>query len=289
MERTGLRHVPPGTYENVKNSTYHTWDAVSSSQLKALRRSKYDLQKLWLSSGNRQSGDMLVGELTHDMVLLPDIVKDRYIVAPESFKSANSKKLDVWKADAKRDHPLAVVVTQAQWDIATGVLAAVRKHPVANKLLIAGAGKSELSVVVKDPRSGLLLRARFDRLQRDSINDLKTAKDASPRGFMRAAYWDYHYDVQAVHYLYVAKLAYGGLRDFKMVAVEKGTTLATSSFDVGVYSFPTKWLRTLEAGYAGMLEEYAEVLAAPQMAGYTNDVETLPPPYKDNSITVGSK
>jgi hypothetical protein len=275
-----MRNVPPGIYEGIKNATYHTWDAVSSSQLKALRRSAYDLQKLW-KGPSRQSPEMLVGELAHDLVLLPDVVGSRYVVAPEEFKTATSKKFDSFCEDAKKKAPLAAVVTQAQWDTAHAVLDAVKRHQAAKEKLFGLGGKNELSVVAKDPRSGLLLRARFDRITQAAIYDLKTARDASPKGFMRAAYWEYGYDLQAIHYLYVAKLAMGGSRTFEMIAVEKDTG------DVGIYSFPTKWLRTLEKEYIGLLEQYAGVKAAPPMDGYTNGVETLPPPYRDSGIVVG--
>lgn len=280
--KTG-RKMAAGIYENISNETYHTWEGVSSSQLKALRRSVFDLQKAWVGKVDEESDALLFGSLVHDMVLLPGRVDRAYLVAPESFKSTGTKKLADWAAGAKKEKPLAKVVTHSQFEEAKAILAAIQKHPKARALLLDNGGKNELSVVAEDPRTGLKLRARFDRIRQSVVVDLKTCRDASPKGFKKAAMYDYSYDLQAVHYLYTAYLAFGGAREFVFVAVEKG------SCEIGLYKFPTAYLNQVDKEYQKLLDEYKRALDLPPLPGYTDGVEDLDVPTRGGGLKIGGK
>ena len=105
---------------------------------------------------------------------------------------------------------------------------AVLAHPEARSLLEQDGNDREVSMFAKDPETGVEMRARFD-LYADIAADLKTARDASPKGFARAAA-QHGYDVQEGWYRDVRKLLTGELGRFRFIVVE-----STAPYLVGVY------------------------------------------------------
>lgn len=90
---------------------------------------------------------------------------------------------------------------------------------------------SELAGFVEDPETGLLLKAKFDYAPKSGniLFDLKTAQDASPVKFKWSAK-DYGYDIQAVHYMHVAKLCGLDYDQFVFVVVEKTAPYLTACY-----------------------------------------------------------
>ena len=104
---------------------------------------------------------------------------------------------------------------------------------------ITASAYKEVSVFVKDPLSGLTLKARFDLLIADEatnshkVYDIKTCQSVSDKDLSESA-WDFGYWLQQAWYLYVLELAAGkplsfqgelGQQDyynhFEFIAVEK--------------------------------------------------------------------
>lgn len=83
-------------------------------------------------------------------------------------------------------------------DLAQAMATAVREHPLAGRIF-ASDGEPEVSMFWTDERSGVRCRARVDFLHRAGMVDLKTARDASPGGFTRAAA-NLGYGLQAAAY-----------------------------------------------------------------------------------------
>lgn len=156
---------------------------------------------------------------------------------------------------------------------------AVFAHPTARPLLEqAGAAEVSLFARVDD----VDVRARFDFLpeqgeRRRIAVDLKSARDASPRGFTRSIA-DYGYDVQRQWYLDALDAITGpmpaGLEpELVFIAVEK-----EPPYLVGVYQLPTMWteMGRVKAKRARAL--YAECVASGVWPGYSPEVQLLSPP-----------
>ena len=69
-----------------------------------------------------------------------------------------------------------------------------KEHPIANKLLKA-KGDCEISYFWHDEKTGVLLKARPDKVVDDIIIDVKTTVSANPNVFYKKAY-DYGYHKQ---------------------------------------------------------------------------------------------
>lgn len=84
--------------------------------------------------------------------------------------------------------------------------AVIRDHPIASRLLQAGSGKAEQTLVWQDQLSGVWRRALLDWFPNRTasgrliVPDYKSAQSADPEAFARSAA-NYGYHVQAAWYL----------------------------------------------------------------------------------------
>ena len=155
----------------------------------------------------------------------------------------------------------------------------VLAHPAARQLFGQPAD-AEVSVFATDPKTGVDVRARFDFLPNDftlgapsrvSV-DLKTARDASPRGFTKSIA-EYSYDVQRAWYLDALKWTTGEDAEMVFCAVEKD-----APYLVGVYQLPTIWVEMGKTKARRARQVFAEATANDVWPGYGDGVELLSPP-----------
>jgi exodeoxyribonuclease VIII len=138
----------------------------------------------------------------------------------------------------------------------------VRSHQAAAALL--RDGKAEQSFWWDDTPTGLRCKCRPDWYTGNTIVDLKTTTDASPKGFARSvAQWRYH--VQQNHYLA------GTFADrFVFIAVEK-----TYPYAVGVYELDETAALHGEAERRNNLQTIADCRAIAEWPGYGNTIQPL--------------
>jgi hypothetical protein len=171
----------------------------------------------------------------------------------------------------------AVPVKQAEADEINSMVEAVLAHPRA-RTLFEQSGTAEASVFATDPATNVQMRARFDYLPDFTVDDpctvdLKTARDASPDGFARAAA-EHRYDIQQEFYLHAYALATGDfMARMSFVAVEK-----EPPYLVGVYPLATEFAEMGRAKVREALETYAACLKTGEWAGYPLDPDPLQPP-----------
>ena len=128
------------------------------------------------------------------------------------------------------------------------MVAALRRHELASTLLEPGSFTPEVSAFARDPKSGVLLRARFDALRHDlTCVDFKTtAKLAKPAAVGRSVF-DLGYYLQAAVYQHVAALCGVELAGFEFVMQETTAPFAPSVFHVGPASVDLGRARMREA------------------------------------------
>ena len=104
------------------------------------------------------------------------------------------------------------------WDDAVRIANTARQHPYINYLI--ADGWPELTVISRDPETGLLLKCKFDWLRFDAISvDVKTSRSAAPEKFARQSK-DLRYDIQQEFYKYVAHLQGIPVENFVFAVVE---------------------------------------------------------------------
>ncbi len=113
----------------------------------------------------------------------------------------------------------AVPLRPSDYATAHAMADAVRAHPLAGKLFIAG--KPEQTLIWRDPATGVLCRLKTDWLRATGMVDLKTTDDASPDALSRSAY-NFGYYVQDAFYRRGFRALFPNVEPwFALVAVEK--------------------------------------------------------------------
>ncbi|MFM2091064.1 MAG: hypothetical protein RLZZ127_1553 [Planctomycetota bacterium] len=182
-----------GWYPNLDPAVYYASKAIGSSDLKAAARSLAHYR----CADRRDSPALAFGRAYHCAILEPEAFADRYLVGEKFDRRTTAGKLAA--AQFEREARGREIISQADMDAITAMAAAARLHP-AVQWLSSGPGESEHSGFWIDDATGLPCRMRLDRMRQDNIvTDIKTAKDASPEGFSRAAA-NYGYHIQEAHY-----------------------------------------------------------------------------------------
>jgi hypothetical protein len=189
----------PGAYSDIDAADYHRnpnllpAPSVSSSGLKTLLAKSpahywYDSVLNPDRPPEPDKTHFNVGKAAHDMLLLSDRWPECYHILPEGYTapSIRTKNFseDQLTALAAKDAGKVLI----RWDDAgliRGMASSLRANPLASAAL--SNGESEVTICWQDKETGIWLRARPDFLphKRRIIPDLKTAADASPKGFQR--------------------------------------------------------------------------------------------------------
>lgn len=230
----------------------------------------------------RPDGDTLrMGRTAHTALLEPTRFRDMYAVW-EGARRAGQE----WQA-FKVEHAGRTVVTRAQLDQALEIAAAVRRHPVASRLL--QQGRPEVSIVWTHDRTGLLCKVRLDWLTDDPFVELKTCRDPAPGPFA-AQFVRLGYHLQTSMYRSAIIEAGLGERPVKVIAAQN-----VPPFDVVVYDVPIDALVIGEQAYESALDKVAACRRAKSWPGIAPDAEMelrLPAwavPQWDDELTMGGE
>lgn len=155
---------------------------------------------------------------------------------------------------------------------------AVRRHPMAARLLNPESGKPEQSLFWTDPITGVQCRARLDWLPYSDggqlvVPDLKTAISASPKAFNKAVQ-EFRYDQQAHQYTDgVEALGLAEEAAMAFVIVEK-----TPPYLVNVIELSSGWLLMGADRNKRAREIYDECMRTGVWPGYGQGVVMVDPP-----------
>lgn len=259
-----------GLVDALPEATYHAHPALSSTGARKLLEAPALFQH-YISTPQKPKPELDLGTLVHARVLG---VGAQLAVYPDDLLASNgavsTNAAKAWAADMRSEGLIPVKA-----DVAAEVTAmteSVLAHREARRLLEQD-GHREASLFATDPDTGVEIRARFD-LYADECADLKTARDASPHGFMRAV-WDHRYDVQEEHYLKARELITGDRPPFRFIAVE-----SAAPYLVAVYTLNEQWqeIGDVWATHARKLYRACLDSGADVWPGYGNDIHELIPP-----------
>lgn len=239
------------------NAEYHASGAVTKSVLDMVHKSPAYYQ--WCKQNPRQQTDsMLLGSVTHKLVLEPDTFAGEFVIEPTCDKRTKAGK-EVYKAFVDSLGDGLTAVPPDVYETAKAMADAVRAHPIAARLLMDG--KAEESLFWE--QDGIKCACRPDWLRNDGlVVDLKTTKDASPDGFQKSAY-NFRYYVQAWWYIHGLKLLGIDATEFIFIAVE-----STAPYTVSVYAADDLFFKLGEIEAMQDFEVYKECLKSGAWYGY---------------------
>ena len=221
-----LGHVP-----DLSNDEYH--DAAGTSKTMLDEIAAASPMHFWAKRLDphrvREEKDALdIGQAVHTAILEPDLLLQKVAAAPECDRRTKAGKQ--LAAEFELENAGKLQLRQESFQMVLAVRDAAYRHPVASGLL--SRGHAEQSYFAPDPETGALLKCRTDYIYDDAsmIIDVKSAVDASPGGFGKAAA-NFRYDLQAAWYPDVVALATGERPEhFVWIAMEKEPPYA-----IGVY------------------------------------------------------
>lgn len=208
----GRRPAPkPGIYRGVPFDEYASWDAVNSHVLNGLSRTPAHVYHEMTHGGVEPTRSLELGWLVHQAVLEPEAFAhfgEGVVVAPKVDRRTKEGKR-LW-AEFLAAHDGDTIVEaddfeklQAQRRKVETIREALHAHPSAGEWL-RSQGANEISLVWVDPSTGVICKARVDRVgylgEWPIVGDLKTARNAARSAFERSVY-QYGYHLQAQHYL----------------------------------------------------------------------------------------
>jgi len=215
------------------NAAYHAHPAVSKSHLDKIAKSPLHYWARYVDPHRvtpEPTPSMLLGSAVHSHTLELDKWDSEWAVAPAGLdrrtKAGKQAYADFLALSEGRS-----VITGEQYETVQKIGQSVFTHPAAAMLLQLD-GEAETTHMWVDEATGLECKCRPDYLTSDGemVIDLKTTRDASPRGF-RSSAMSYRYHVQAAWYLHGLEKSTGKRPDtFIFIAVE-----TEPPYCVGVY------------------------------------------------------
>ena len=202
-----------GVITNMSNEVYHATAGISSSAAKAVY--KKSLAHWKGEKRNPNNPAFAMGTAVHALLLEPE--RDLVIRGPKTKASAAFKDM---KEGLVEDQ---VLLTEVEYNVANCIARGALANSTCEKALKHPDRVNEISIFAKCPITSLMLKTRPDLMieSENTVYDVKTTLDASPRGFGVTECVKYGYFLQGAFYVYVCKLAGFDISEFSFIACEK--------------------------------------------------------------------
>jgi len=180
---------------------YSRLQAANHSKLKHFAKTPCHARDAMLHDDESTKYQQL-GQALHQALLEPELFEENFLVAPNVDRRTKAGKAE-WAAFEERAAG-RTVVTEEETICISAALANVAAHATANECLY-GIGLSELTIVWEDPATGVLCKARIDRLCTIGgypfVVDVKSSHKPASLHAWQTSIEHYGLHTQAAHYL----------------------------------------------------------------------------------------
>ncbi len=248
--------------ENLPFDQYLAIEAASNSFLKDMRRSPAHARYKEAEDYDTRAKE--IGSAIHMAILEPERFSEHYLIADaDDRRSAHYKGL----AQDVGGHR---VLTRSEFRRIDGMQNSAYQNKRFAKLM-SDPGRNELSVVSKDPVTGVAVKCRFDR-KGDGMwaLDLKKCQDARGSEFVKAV-TNYGYYMQVAFYVAVWEWETGEkISYFPLVAIEEKAPH-------GVVMHPIDEVAMIlgRKHFREALDSYARCLDSEVWPGYADEEEMI--------------
>ena len=247
---------------DVPEPDYHAHDSLSSTGAKRILVCPATYRHEQDNRVENENFDH--GHVIHELIL----GKGEGYVVVDGNRNTKAVREEVERVRAEGKVPIKTADLTACQQSAAAVL----EHPEIGPWF-TGAGVSEVSALVADPRTGVPMRARFDRLIEDDVPvilDVKSTRGLTHPWQVGKAVADYGYHVSAAFYRRVARLV--GLPDpeFRLVFTPK-----SGPFEAHAYDLADDLLEAGDAKVDAALDLYAACRARDEWPCLYPAVSTL--------------
>lgn len=238
---------------------------ISSHGLMLIERSPFHY-KASIDAPRPPSAKQELGTLTHLAILEPDEYARRVSIAPDIDRrsKAGKQEYESYLASLPKD----AITASIEQEIAIKKMRdSVMTQPYAAALLANGVAETTVIATI----SSIVVKGRPDWLPHDLpiIVDLKTAVDASPRGFSRAAA-NFNYHLQAALYVDLLTEVTGQEHEFVFLVVEN-----EPPYCVALYQLTFDAIEKGRRRYKNALRIYKQCLETGEWPGYAIEVTEI--------------
>jgi len=264
--------IEPGIYFDMPSEHYAKADGLSAGSIKRLLKTPlHYIDHYRRPDLYPPSRAMVFGRALHTCLLEPDLFAQNFPTLPHVNKQSNAgldtlidfhlercahigregladhlaeQELDIDKQPGKRaalayleEHSGVEALTASESELLTYMRQSwdLPEHETVRNLF-AGEGKNEVSVFWRDKQSGIMLKARLDRLYfldngTALIPDLKSCTEASYTAFSKTIP-NYGYDIQAAHFIDAVLNACPGVDQVRFIfaAIEKSPPFGAAPY-----------------------------------------------------------
>lgn len=284
-----MGELKPGFYPGVPYDEYAAWPAINHSRLRRMRTTPMHMRYAMLHD-KAPTKALDFGWAVHIAVLEPDTLEDQILVIPKVDRRTTAGKI-AW-ASFERKAGGRMLVDETQMAKLKAIRANVLAHPTAREFMVGGQGKNEVSILWVDSDTGMLCKARLDRVnlirnqgvlmtdlplgsEITLLSDLKTIGEAATqRAFEKAAY-NFGYFEQAAMYRDGVQsiMPTGEDRPFVWVVLETEPPHAVHCFEPDELA-----LQWGQKEYKRHLARYAECAKNDNWPGWADGVDTCSVP-----------
>jgi hypothetical protein len=271
-----------GLHYGVPFEEYQRWPAVNFSTLKEFRGTA-SKGKWAMEHPKEQSPAMILGSALHIATLEPSRFEQMFHICPPCDRRTKEGKdfyaQETLKAEGK------ILIRQGgddsdkgamgEVECVRGMAAAIHASKAA-ALFVDGAGQNEVSMLWKDAETGLMCKARMDRLIPEFakfgcpvVVELKSARDADDWGFAKDVEMR-GYHIQAASYCHGYQVITGKRPAHVIIAVEN-----FPPHDLKVHMLDDAAMATGLLKYRELLNRYAECVKSGNWPGYADKINEL--------------
>jgi len=261
----------PGIYAGLSFVDYYRISALNHGTLEAFVKGTPAHAREAMIHPAEATPDLAFGHAFHVFVLEPERFPYLYAVPPKCDRRTKVGK-EIWSA-FEADNPGRTLISREELDTFLAMRQSVMAHPAAAELLNGTRGANELTVLWRDAETGLLCKARLDRVAAYGewpwVVDLKTTRDAGARSFGRDVA-NYGYHRQLSWYREGLATVRPGPRRAGIVAVEK-----TPPYCVAVYELEERALEQGAREIRNHVNRYWQCVQSGEWPGYDPGVVSL--------------
>lgn len=222
-----IAHLPLGLSIGTPAELYHrrVLGVVSNSALKQFSRTPRHY-RAWVDGLDKESSALDFGRAFHCALLEPERFAAAFPILPEFKGTGAVKAREAWVEDQGPD---AQPIKPEAADRIAAMVASVRDHPIAREA--SRHGLAEVTLTWQDEPTALWHKARADYWREDKalLLEVKTCRDASPAGFVRAIA-EYRYHVGAALYVEGFQALDKPIKHYVMLAIESDPPHACATY-----------------------------------------------------------
>ena len=250
-----------GLYQQIAEDDYHAFDACSQSKLKTIKDRSPMHCKYQMDHPKEPTDSMKIGSAVDCLVLEPWDFEKRYAVAPKVNKRTNAGKAEL--AEFMMNNHGKDIIEPKHYEPARIMADRVLSHNGAKRYLDQ-IGEAQTSGLFRHGPKSLLCKFRLDWWipEHRTIADLKTTRDASPKGFQKSIA-DFGYHIQAGMYIAGMQALGHEIKEWAFICVEN-----TPPYGVAVYRLENLAIQLGWNICEVLLDQYAECKKSGVWPGY---------------------